>query len=183
VATDVTLAPTHDRVHACTLSTPPKSSFIRAHPDRSFRINVYVLVHEVGGKRQTYLLDPSLLTDPDLEGLTKIIALVPWLTHHKPPKLGLWAVSVEHENNPWIRSALNIIEAARNSWLKIIPSGGEYITRDPAVTFAEPDWSKTPATIYGWLDLAFRIRTGSPPRTGSSTPFASPSAKGRDHVG
>ena len=123
---------------------------------------MHILVHEVGSKKKTYLIDPGLQTDPDLEGLTKIVMVVPYVTHHKPAKLGLWLISIEHENNPWIQSALNIIEVIKQSWLKVIPvtARGEYITRPPSVPFGEPNWADTPREIDGWLDLAFQERTG-----------------------
>jgi hypothetical protein len=31
----------------------------------------------------------------------------------------------------------------------------EYVTKPPGVEFPEPDWSKVPATIDAWLDMAF----------------------------
>jgi hypothetical protein len=115
-------------------------------------------VHEIGSTKKTYLIDPDLLDDPDLEGLTKIIMAVPYATHHNPHKLGLWLVSIGQEGNPWVQSSLNIIEELTRNWLKVIAvkERGEYITRPPAIRFGEPKWESTPATIAGWLDLAFQ---------------------------
>jgi hypothetical protein len=155
-ATEATLASTRETTHVCTWGTPPKNSFIRTHPNPAFRVNLHVLTHEVGNKKKAYLLDPILLSDPDLEGLTKIVQLVPFVTHHRPPKLGLWPIAIEHENNPWIKGALNISVQAKSRWLKVVPvtARGEYITREPPLTFHEPEWDRTPPTIDGWIDLA-----------------------------
>jgi DNA N-6-adenine-methyltransferase (Dam) len=71
------------------IGPPPKTSYVRTHPDPSFRQILHVLVHEAGGNKKTYLLDPALRNDPDLEGLTKIVEAVPYITHHRPPKMGL----------------------------------------------------------------------------------------------
>ena len=158
VASEEVVSSRQAKAHACMLSPPPKNSFARVHPDNNLRLNLHVLVHEVGNKKKLYLIDPGLQADPDLEGLTKIIMVAPFVTHHKPPKLGLWPVSIEHENNPWIQSALNIIAELQQSWLKVIPvtARGEYITRPPAAHFGEPKWEDTPGHITGWLDLAFQ---------------------------
>ena len=158
VASEEVVAAKQAKAHACMLCPPPKNSYARTHPDNTLRLNLHVLVHEVGNKKKTYLIDPGLQTDPDLEGLTKIVMVVPYVTHHKPPKLGLWPVSIEHENNPWIQSALNIVEALKQQWLKVIPvtARGEYITRPPSVLFGEPNWGGMPGNIDGWLDLAFQ---------------------------
>ena len=158
VASEEIVATKQAKAHACMLGPPPKNSFVRAHPNKALRLNLHILVHEVGNKKKTYLIDPGLQTDPDLEGLTKIVMVVPYITHHKPAKLGLWLISIEHENNPWIQSALNIIEVIEHSWLKVIPvtARGEYITRPPSVPFGEPNWTDTPCDIDGWLDLAFQ---------------------------
>ena len=45
------------------LSPPPKNSFARVHPDNNLRLNLHVLVHEVGNKKKLYLIDPGLQAD------------------------------------------------------------------------------------------------------------------------
>jgi hypothetical protein len=156
-ATEAIVAAAQEQTHNCLWGSPPKTSYVQAHPDPTFCRDLHVLVHEVNGNKKTYLLDPGLLHDPDLEGLTKIVRVVPYITHHKPPKLGLWPLSIEHESNPWVRCAINVIPKIRNEWLKVvsIKARGEYITKKPPVPLDPPDWSRVPDDLDEWLDLVF----------------------------
>ena len=114
-------------------------------------------MHEVGSKKKTYLVHPGLKDDPDLHGYVMVKKAVPYVTHHKPAKKGLWPISVEHSDNTWVRSALNIVEDTAIEWLKVIPMPtlGEYVTRSPSVVFPEPNWAALPPSIFEWLDAAF----------------------------
>ena len=110
IVKDVVTATTGEAA-VCTVGTPGKTSYFRTHPDTSYYLHLHVLVYEGEGKRRTYLLDPALLGLPELEGLCKICRVVPYITHHGT--IGIWLISIEYDDNPWIRSALNITEEAK----------------------------------------------------------------------
>jgi hypothetical protein len=157
MASEQVLASTEETSHTCAYGPPPKTAFVRAHPDRSLRIPLLTVVHEVGTKKVHYLLDDALQADSDLEGMTKLVLAVPYITHHQPPKLGIWPISIEHDKNPWIQGALNIIDQITIKWLRMvpIPKRSEYVTKPSTAEFPEPDWSKVPPVIDTWLDMAF----------------------------
>jgi hypothetical protein len=179
-ASEETVAAQQGEVHACMLGSPPKNSFVRVPPDRNLCMDLHVLVHEVGSKRKTYLIDPALLSDPDLEGLVRIQKVVPYITHHTPPKLGLWPISVEQEGNTWIRSALHIVEVLRKEWKKVIPSRSVASTSPDPRQFFSTSRRGLPCPwtlMVGWTWLS-RKPIGSPRTIGKSTQFARSCAKG-----
>jgi hypothetical protein len=156
MASEQVMAASGETSHTCAYGPPTRTAFVRAHPDKSMRITLLTVVHEVGTKKASYLLDDALQTDPDFEGMTKLVMVVPYVTHHQPPKLGLWPVSIDSRNS-WSQGALNIVDQIGFKWLRVVPvvKRSEYVTKPSAVEFPEPDWSKVPATIDEWLDLAF----------------------------
>jgi hypothetical protein len=153
IASDA-VAATKGAIAVCSWGTPPKGSFIRTHPQADYYLHLHVLVYEGDGKRKTYLLDPRLLGLPEVEGYTKIVRTVPWITNHG--NIGIWPISIEFDDNPWIKSALNVTSEAQTTWLSAIaaPKQGQYRVQYPSRELGDPDWSQTPQTISGWLDLA-----------------------------
>jgi hypothetical protein len=117
IASDAVVA-TKGAVAVCSWGPPPKSSFIRTHPSPEFYVHLHVLVLESEGKRRTYLLDPRLLVLPELEGYPKIQRTTPWISEHGA--IGIWPISVELDDNPWVRSALNVTSEAQTRWLAAI---------------------------------------------------------------
>jgi hypothetical protein len=152
IVKDVVTATTGEAA-VCTVGTPGKTSYFRAHPDASYYLHLHVLVYEGEGKRRTYLLDPALLGLPELEGLCKICRVVPYITHHGT--IGIWLISIEYDDNPWIRSALNITEEAKARWVAAVAvtKQSQYRRQYPTREFDEPNWPELP--VSGWLDLAF----------------------------
>jgi hypothetical protein len=157
VVPDEELAATPVKSHTCTWGTPPKAAFIRVHPDQSMRWNLRVFTDEAGSKRKTYLVDPRMRENYRLQGLLKTVKIFPYVTHHLPPKLGLWPVSIGHAENTWVRSACRIALELEREWLMVIPDidRGEYLTKPPEAVFPDPDWGSLPGDIAEWLDLAF----------------------------
>jgi hypothetical protein len=182
-ATEQVKAATEEASHTCAYGPPPRTAFARAHPDKSLRIGLLTVVHEVGTKKTSYLLDDSLQTDPELEGMVKLVMLVPWVTHHQPHKLGIWPISIENERNPWIQSALTIVDAITLKWLRVIPvvKRSEYVTKPDVVGYRSRTGPNSQLiSTGGWTGLSGRV-TGSPRRTGLTTiRYARPSGRGAD---
>jgi hypothetical protein len=172
MASEQVLAASEETAHTCLYGPPPRTSFVRVHPDKSMRITLMTVVHEVGTKKQSYLLHEALQADPELEGMTKMVMVVPYITHHHPAKLGIWPISIENRNS-WGQSAFNIVDLLEFKWLRVTPvvRRSEYVTKPCAVTFPEPDWSKHPPLIDGWLDLAFGPTDWLTPENWTDHPF------------
>jgi hypothetical protein len=150
---DDTVTATTGDVAVCTVGVPGKTSFFRAHPDPAFYPHLRCLVFEGEGRKHTYLVDPSLGDLPELEGLLKIQRACPYITHHGA--IGIWMISIEYDDNPWIRSALNILEEAKTRWVGAVSvkKQAQYRKQYPTRDYGKPPWPTL--GLEGWLDLAF----------------------------
>jgi hypothetical protein len=146
----------------CIVGTPNKLHFFRCPADQGLYRAFSFLVFEDGGKKRTYLIDGRLKDLPEFEGRLKVGRTTPYITHHG--SLGLWLLSIEHDDNPWVASGLRIAEAAKGQWVVALPVKAQSAYRMlPAERdFGEPDWPDL--KLGGWMKLAFpdELRINSP---------------------
>jgi len=146
----------------CIVGTPNKLHFFRCPTDPDLYRTFTFLVYEGEGKRRTYLLDNPLKGLPEFEGRTKTGRTTPYITHHGA--LGLWLLSIEHDDNPWVASGLRIAEVAKSQWVAALPVKAQsaYRMLPAEKDFGEPEWPIL--GIGGWLKLAFpeELRINSP---------------------
>jgi hypothetical protein len=137
----------------CGVGAPGKLNFFRCPADASFYRSYSFLVCESEGRKRTYLLSGNLLGLPELEGHVKIARTTPFITHHGA--LGLWLISIEHDDNPWVRSGLLIAERAKTQWVAAVPikKQSQYRLQPAGRDYGEPAWPDL--TLPGWLKLAF----------------------------
>jgi hypothetical protein len=119
--------------------------FFRVHPDKAFRRRTEIYVHKPEGQidEQTYILAPELWGKLEEANEATLVAVV-----YRDGTPRLWALKVpkdgERDNNAW-STARDAARAAISKWVKIVWSGGVYITREAKPGYApEPDWSKLP---------------------------------------
>jgi hypothetical protein len=138
----------------CSVGRPGKIDFFRVPADDKLYRDFSVLEFEAdGGNKKQYLVGPGLSGLPELEGRAKTKRLVPYVTLHGA--LGLWPISLDQEDNTWVRSALYIVGEARSRWVAAIShrQSGAYRMLPASGLHPEPVWPLK--NLKEWLDLSF----------------------------
>jgi hypothetical protein len=96
------------------------------------------------------------------KGRIKVGRTTPYINQYGA--LGLWLLSIEHDDNPWVSSGLRIAEAAKTQWVAALPAKKQssYRLLVAEKDFGEPEWPNL--NLVGWLKLAFpeEMRINSP---------------------
>jgi hypothetical protein len=137
----------------CTVGPPNKLHFFRTHADPTLYRTLHFLVVETDNKKRTYLVNGALIGLPEFEGRTRVALTAPWINEHGG--LGIWLPSIQNDENPWVRSALIIIEEAKKAWVAAIPvkKAGAYSLLASQRNRGEPTWPNL--DFSGWMRLAF----------------------------
>lgn len=139
------------------LGSPDKRQFFRAfREEQDFIARIYE--RPVPGELRpvSYFVDPSLHGDPSLGRVLKTAKLVRCVYYdtHAP---FLWAISVGQRDNAWSRTALDIVAAAEEGFVRCVPDGRNgYMIEYPQRSLGEPEWPEL--TRGEWFDLAFKGR-------------------------
>ena len=123
-------------------------------PNRELWEAAYCYERKAGGKR-LYLIDPALCALPELEGMIKRVMFVPYCTQFGG--LGMWPVSVDYDDIPWIKSALHICSEALEHWVSAcsVKKQGQYRIQHATKDFGQPPWPAD-LTQERLFSLAFR---------------------------
>jgi len=132
---------------------PHRQSFIRVHPDESWRLETAVL--ELKEDRETYLVDRELW--PELPG--EIVPKVLYTTINRQGVVFLWPVRLPGEDgrlDAWNRSAHAAAELATKKWVRIGAniSLGAYEVFEATGNFPEPEWPDI--GFEGLFNIAFK---------------------------
>ncbi len=132
---------------------PHRQSFVRVHPDESWRLETAVLESEED--RETYLVDPSIWSE--LPG--EIIPEVLFTTINRQGVVFLWPIRLPGEDgrhNAWHRSALEAAQLATKQWVRVAAnmSLGAYDVFEATGDFPEPEWPNI--SFKELLQIAFR---------------------------
>jgi len=136
---------------------PPKESWIRVHPDPSYRVETAVI--EFKEEQETYLVDPSLWPELATEAMFGPRAFFTAITRQKV--LFLWPARLpgpEGRDNEWNRSALEAAMRAIDKWVRVVAnmSLGAYEVFEATGDIPEPQW---PEQSFGeLLRIAFKDR-------------------------
>jgi hypothetical protein len=124
----------------CAVGPPGKMAYFRCPTDPAFYRSYSFLVCESEGRKRTYLLAGALFELPELEGHIRVARTTPYVTHFGT--LGLWLISIEHDDNPWVKSALWAAEQAKSRWLAAVPvkKQSQYRMQPAGRDFGEPTW-------------------------------------------
>jgi hypothetical protein len=133
---------------------PESGVFFRTHTDPEMYQPVYCFEQKAGGKR-LYLIDPALAGLPEIEGMTKRILFVPYITQFGG--LGIWPISIDYDEMAWIKSALFICDEAKKRWVSAISVKTQqaYRMQPASKDFGPPPWPE-PLNHDRLLELAFR---------------------------
>ena len=132
---------------------PHRQSFVRVHPDESWRLETAVL--EVKEDRETYLVDPAIW--PELPG--EIVPKVLFTTINRQSVVFLWPVRLPGEDgrqDAWNHSALEAADLATKQWVRVAAnmSLGAYEVFEAAGNLPEPEWPDI--GFKELLEIAFR---------------------------
>jgi hypothetical protein len=118
---------------------PENGVFFRTHPDPEMYVPVHCFERRVGGKR-LYPIDPTLSGLPELEGMTKRVMFVPYITQFGG--MGVWPISIDYEELAWIKSALHICDEAKSQWVSAISVKKQqaYRLQPASKDFGPPPW-------------------------------------------
>lgn len=132
---------------------PHKQSFIRVHPDESFRLETAVL--EVKEERETYLVDRGLWSELSSE----IVPVNLYTTITRQAVVFLWSIRLpgpDGRHNPWHRSALEAAQVATKTWIRVVANMylGAYEVLESTGNVPEPVWPDV--SFQDLLKIAFR---------------------------
>jgi hypothetical protein len=137
----------------CYIGPPNKLHFFRAHHDTSLYRVLHFLTIEEENRKRNYLVRGDLVALPEFEGRTSVRRTSPWVNEFGA--IGLWLVSIQSDDNSWVRSALNAIERAKSEWICAVPvkKAGQYTLVPSKRDRGEPKWPDL--NFSGWMKLAF----------------------------
>src|SRR5271156_620632 len=98
---------------AVSVKKPSKQTFVRAHPDEQFHLDVSLYTQE-GGGRAVYLVMPGL--EPLLDGLAIDTTLV-WMIDNQGEHF--LCPTRPDSDNPWSESLCELVSAAKTGWVRI----------------------------------------------------------------
>jgi hypothetical protein len=151
---DETVASTAGEAAVVEVKKPETGVFFQTHNDPEMYCPIHCFEQKAGGKRY-YPIDPSLIGLPEIEGMTKRVLFVPYITQFGG--LGIWPISIDYDDMAWIKSALFICEEAKTRWVAAISVKKQqaYRIQYAAKGFGEPPWP--PLDQDKLLELAFRV--------------------------
>jgi hypothetical protein len=134
---------------------PNRQSFIRIHPDQSWRLETAVL--ELKDERETFLVEPELW--PDLMG--EIVPKVLFTAITRQRVVFLWPVRLPGADgriDEWNRSALEAAHLAIDGWVRVAAnmSLGGYEVYQASADLPKPEWPDI--GFRGLLEVAFKDR-------------------------
>jgi len=132
---------------------PSKQDFVKTHPDEAYRIDTAVI--ELKEERETYLIDPSLLSELPSEWIPK--TLITYI--NRQGVLALWPIRLPGEDgrlDSWNQSALDAAMVATEKWVRVSSnmSLGAYDVYTATVEISEPEWPDL--SFEQILEIAFR---------------------------
>jgi hypothetical protein len=139
------------------MGSPDKRQFFRAYrEDKAFIARIYE--RPVPGELRPvpYFVAPALHGDASLGRVLKTVKLVRciYFDTHAP---FLWPISIGHRDNAWSRTALDIVAAAEEGYVRCVPDGRNgYAIEYPEQRLGEPTWPELSQSE--WYDLAFKGR-------------------------
>jgi hypothetical protein len=134
---------------------PDRQSFIRVHPDASYRLTAAIL--EFKEDREIFLIDPGIASE--LPGEISARSLLTAV--NRQGVVFLWPARLPNPDgrrDEWSKSALEAAEIATRHWVRVVPnmSLGAYEVFQATGKLPEPDW---PDIRYSkLLEIAFRDR-------------------------
>jgi hypothetical protein len=137
--------------------TPDKSWFVRVHPEMAYRVQTAVV--ELREEREIYLIVPKLRPDLATEPTLKPKLLATGI--NRQGVVFLWAVNLPRSDgrvDHWSRSALEAVERAVRSWVRISPnmSLGAYDVFEANSQLSDPEWPEI--SFHELLRVAFKDR-------------------------
>lgn len=139
------------------MGSPDKRQFFRAfREDQAFIARIYERPVPGELKPVPYFVAPTLHGDASLSRVLKTVKLVRCVYYdtHAP---FLWAISIGQRDNAWSRTALDIVAAAEESYVRCVPDGRNgYAIEYPEQSLGEPVWPEL--SRPEWFDLAFKGR-------------------------
>ncbi len=139
------------------MGSPDKRQFFRVIREViAFVARIYEQL--VPGELQPvkYFVAPALHGDASLGRVLKTVRLVRCVYYdtHSP---FLWPISVGQRDNAWSRTALDIVAAAEEGYVRCVPDGRNgYAIEYPEQCLGEPSWPELSQSE--WYDLAFKGR-------------------------
>ena len=132
---------------------PHRQSFVRVHPDESWRLETAVL--EVKEERETYLVDPAIWSELPGEIVPKVL----FTAINRQGVVFLWPVRLPGEDgrhDAWNRSALEAAHLATKQWVRVSAnmSLGAYEVFEATGNLPEPIWPDI--SFKELLEIAFR---------------------------
>jgi len=139
------------------LGSPDKRQFFRAFREEAdFIARIYERPVPGELKAVPYFVAPALHGDTSLLRVLKLVKLVRCVYYDTNAPF-VWPISVGSRDNAWSRTALEIVAAAHNGYVRCVPSGRDGYQIDlPENLLGEPVWPEL--TRAEWFDLAFKGR-------------------------
>jgi hypothetical protein len=137
---------------AVSVKKPSKQTFVRAHPDELFHLDVAMYTQEAGS-RSSYLVMPGL--ELLLDGLAIDVTLV-WMIDNQGEHF--LCPTRPDSDNAWSESLCELVSAAKTEWVRLKSGEGRYNYAVPVEDIlAAPNWP-TDMTARELLKLAFKGR-------------------------
>ena len=136
---------------------PSKETFVRTHPDPSFRLPTHVI--ELKADRELYLVDPGLW--PALAGEATFTPKLLVFTVTRQGVLLLWPIRLpgpDGKIDDWNKSALEAVDVARDHWVRVTANmhQGAYDILVAGGITAEPEFPDL--SMGEVLQVAFKER-------------------------
>jgi hypothetical protein len=135
---------------------PQRTEFFRVHPDSAFSVDWFVLERNGDSDRETYWVTPEFRAD--LLDELRPVRVFTCIT--KRGTVFLWPARLPSADSSmgrrWHESALEIAEAAKSSWVKMLGDreAGAYAMYRAKGDLGEPEWPAD-MTLRDLLRLAF----------------------------
>jgi hypothetical protein len=138
---------------------PDKSWFVRAHPDKSYRLQTGVIELGLERGKEIFLVAPELRKDLVTEATFKPKLLVTAI--NRQGVLFIWEVNLPGPDgrvNEWTRTGLEAVELATKSWIRISANMPlcAYDIYKANGQLSEPEWPQIP--FRDLLRVAFKDR-------------------------
>jgi hypothetical protein len=135
---------------------PNKQDWFYAHPE--MHLDTYLIEDSRDQENGLYQVAPKLWSA--LQDELKPTHLAFWVNRQKT--YGFWPVKLpnaEGKQSTWAISAFEVLEKARESWVRAVPhqGSGSYIYQFPKSDFGPPSWPET-YDLQALLDIAFKDR-------------------------
>jgi len=139
------------------IGSPDKKQFFRAiREEVDFTARLYERPVPGDMRPTVYFVAMCLHGDASLARVLKMVKLVRCVYHdtHAP---FLWPISIGQRENAWSKTALEIVSAAMEGYVRCVPDGSNgYAIELPEKPLGEPTWPEL--TQAEWFDLAFKGR-------------------------